>query len=507
MDLKDIDPGLVNKSGHKKSPSLRNVLSSSSSRIHSRNNFAFRVNILDDHFTDPAKEKRLLATLSVEQKSSYLLLKEWWEGRTNSKEFNRRAMMALESEHEKRKITYFGALATLYEAEFAEDGISMKLKRLKSSGAAAKRSLWELRQRAALLASYQRIALGTASLANSTLVSPPTNARPPFNATVDPGFWIHDPKDEQYPFYLWDAQQRETVETSDLVSTLGAVPEYIAVCHSWGDHISKLRDPISVPGTLWRIPYVDNCDIMELPSLLSRLPSRYIWIDWFCIPQVVDPKDKIRQKRKEFEIKKQPAGLRRAKTVLAWFSDIERWSVMPGVINYFGLRILQLDETLHSGDAGSLRDAIKLAREGLESTSELVAWSDTSAGVIIPNEFFQSQWVLQECCVRPDMLMADAAFRILKTAAGSGVHIDDVAAIARAEIVPEPGETQLPQAVKETLFVFRTSGLHHLPATQGLAVLVPDKYDARWFAPRLEPQENAVQLPPAPPDPDSSRGT
>lgn len=502
MDLKDVNSVIVNKSGHKKSPSLWSVLARSFPRLHSKNNFAFRVKALEDHFTDPAKEKRLIAALSVEQKSSYFLLKEWWEGRTSNVEFSRRAMMSLESEHDERKNTYFGVLANLCETELSEE--RKKWKWPKSSAAAAKQSLWEVRQRAALLASYQRIALDTASLTNSTFASPPRNAKPPFNATVDPGFWIHDPKDEheQYPFYLWDTQQRVTVETSVLKSRLGKMPEYIAICHTWGNHISKLQDSISVPGTLWRIPFVDNCDIMELPSLLSRLPSRYIWIDWFCIPQVVDPKDKIRQSRKEFEIKKQPAGLRRAKTVLAWFNDIERWSIMPDVINYFGLRILQADETLNSGNAESIQAAITQLRERLDSTSELIAWSDISGDTIIPNEFFLSQWVLQECCVRPDMLMADAKLRVLKTAAGSGVHIDDVAAIARAEILPDPGQTQLPQAVKETLLVFRNSGVYHLPATQGLAVLEPEG----WPGARLTPQENPIQLQPAPPDPDSSRG-
>ena len=99
--------------------------------------------------------------------------------------------------------------------------------------------------------------------------------------TIDVCPWL--PKKSGFLHYLWDIQQKCTIETSNLAGK----PEYVAVSHTWG-RWKKKSCPIAVSGVeSWLIPENEIFKVQQLPEILQKLPTKaqYVWFDLLCIPQ------------------------------------------------------------------------------------------------------------------------------------------------------------------------------------------------------------------------------
>ncbi|RMJ05007.1 hypothetical protein CDV36_014326 [Fusarium kuroshium] len=425
---------------------------------------------------DPSLDQQFIKTLSIDQLSSYRLLQEWFKAQDQDPASAKNAKTALKdvSTANLGTTSYHASLARLYTREMS----TTKKFSVRPGKRQRLADLRELRQKAATIAACQRIAISicsTTSLASSNEMS--VTIKPPYGASIDPGFWIEKAESDGLPYYLWDTHDRKVAILADLMAITQEAPEYVAISHTWGNSISAVRGWCHVPNVPWKIPYLDKLDVMELPEMLAHLSEewRYVWIDLLAIPQGCN--SDVLATRQRTEIKKQPDIFRNAKTAIAWFSDIQNWTLAPSVLQYLGLKFMMAT----SGDVINSAQAIEreaLARSQLDETVELMAWSwpdlaDRKEKPGTPNDWFTSTWTLQETCIRPDMLLATAKFEFLKVTDNMMVCINDIAALCLVSKELIKGDQ--PRAVQDVLQTFENSGLVDLLDLQPLRVIPEDK--------------------------------
>ncbi|KAI3336264.1 hypothetical protein F4824DRAFT_113873 [Ustulina deusta] len=408
----------------------------------------------------PADPPAVPSNLAIDQVSSDNLLEEWKNIRRKD-EWVQQALALNASQGE--AFAYSHILAELFKAEAAQSG-----------GPSKRIALNQLRQKAALVAACQRLAFAIGAPVLGRL-SPFTNSvRPPYNASVNPGFWIKNQTETTRPRFLWDTDQKRTVETSEFKSC----PEFVFISHTWGNDINTFSDWVEVPGVPWKIPQINKFKIEELPSKLAKTRWGYAWIDLFTVPQ--GPVDEEGLEIQANEIRHQPTFLRQAKCAIAWFSDISKWSLMPDVMQFLGLEIFESTAALRPDDKDKIKRAKGNILDNLVETPELVDYAGDMGEPgdgIYANGWFRSPWTLQECCVRPDMLLADANFDFLSATTGYPVAINDIAAVLVAvNSLPSMGNVRsLPRAAMLALTVFQNAGLDHLVCVKSLVVTVGDK--------------------------------
>ena len=100
-------------------------------------------------------------------------------------------------------------------------------------------------------------------------------------ASINPCRWLEKERTKlEQPYYLWDVQAMETVETSNIKDF-----EYIFISHTWGR--SRLIEKVAnIPGVPWLVPCNERFHVEGLPCELAQVFGKgYVWINLFCIPQ------------------------------------------------------------------------------------------------------------------------------------------------------------------------------------------------------------------------------
>lgn len=248
-------------------------------------------------------------------------------------------------------------------------------------------SLSYKRQQASWLAISQRFAHSMAKGHAHRKLPAGTSYIPP--ARLD-NKWFEkvDREDQDHPFYLWDAVQRQTIEVGDVC------PEYICISHTWG----RWRIPgqtATVPGVEWPVPQNTLYDVRDLPDMLGHLGERYIWFDLFCIPQIRgDP-------RAQKEISHQAAIFRHSKRCIAWLNQCPSFNGVVHALRWLAVRFL----TMTTRDASPSEDitwTIDALTQDASNPVELI-YVNMSPLDVKADPWFTSLWTLQETVLCPEI--------------------------------------------------------------------------------------------------------
>ncbi|KAL4993868.1 hypothetical protein BDV10DRAFT_189559 [Aspergillus recurvatus] len=252
----------------------------------------------------------------------------------------------------------------------------------------------------------------------------------PLSSTLAPCQWLeHYPASNSLPYYLWDAIDQRTVEARHL-----ADPRYVVISHTWGRWRTPTFDAsgnevagIDLGGRVpWRVPENSLFSVAELPEGLRQLTKslslRYAWIDLFCIPQ--DGSLRAQQ-----EISRQAAIFGGADIAVVWMNTCTSWSLMRDVVAWMILNTLDgtpPEEFRMNTVPGASAEEPNQELRMLEMHPQLAARFDSLTSTLsststeewdLPTEiWFTSLWTLQEAYLRPDMLLANAAFDLFSIA-------------------------------------------------------------------------------------------
>ena len=220
---------------------------------------------------------------------------------------------------------------------------------------------------------------------------------------IEPCSWLEEDGDwdRNLPYYLWDVQQRRTVESSRIRSR----PEYTAISHTWG-RWTKLS-PIQIEGVPWRVPQNTRFEVQQLADLLTEVPGKpqYIWFDLLCIPQdgsIIGAR----------EISRQAAIFKGARHVIAWMNDVDSFLGLQHLARWQLLQLLRF----RAEEDNTRCDAMVLDGWGgfaWERTGLLVPCESQPAENWRLNPWFTSLWTLQEVSLRPDVWLCTRDWKFL----------------------------------------------------------------------------------------------
>lgn len=287
-------------------------------------------------------------------------------------------------------------------------------------------------------------------------------------ASIEPCPWLPSQSDpEGLPYYLWDRQRRQTV----VVGELGHRPNYIAVSHTWGRW--KTDDPgLKLEGTDWLIPQNTKFKVDKLADILQDIPfsHQYVWFDLLCIPQ-------DRSERAKIEISRQATIFRQANTTIMWLNEIQDWKYLPLAVDWMCLKFCRNES---GGKDSDLEKILLGITESLTSSTELYTVNTGSS--IQPqgeslNPWFTSLWTLQEICLRPDMFICNAYWKLLTVAGMIPICFDQVVALYQANLKARENQAtnsilRQPRAVTEIESLLISTGMSELLAMSRPTILV-----------------------------------
>lgn len=233
---------------------------------------------------------------------------------------------------------------------------------------------------------------------------------------------------EGRPYYLWDTEDCQTVETHRLADH----PDYACISHTWGRWVDRTKPPFKIPGVPWPVPRIrsQRFNVMGLPKELKKLGYRYIWMDLFCIPQTPRKPWSLTcrrqilaewKERADDEIARQSQIFHGSAKCIAWLNDVSSWTAINLAIRWMGLHFLQ--------QTGLVRIDIPsdtAQRSGfIEYEAHLDNEQTTSRGLRpqINIGWFTSLWTLQEAVLCPDMELCAADWSKLKDAWGTAISL------------------------------------------------------------------------------------
>lgn len=256
---------------------------------------------------------------------------------------------------------------------------------------------------------------------------------------IDPCFWLKEEGEDfsgpKLPYYLWDIEAEHTVETSQLdASTI----TYAIISYTWG-RWRKPGDGVKLPGVpFWRVPENTRFDINKFPSTLKRLGFRekYVWVDVLCIPQrpaagslPVNLAEICQQ-----ELARQAVIFQRATTAVAWFHDIPDWADIHWNLDYMALSFLRYSinpaydrELFHAINDYLLRSASQSAEQS--GLTFMQHYDELNISKPVPVTWLTSLWTLQECMMRPDMILLNRTWEPLIIGGWLPVRIGDMSAL------------------------------------------------------------------------------
>ncbi|KAK8103571.1 uncharacterized protein PG998_010604 [Apiospora kogelbergensis] len=341
--------------------------------------------------------------LSVSQRASFLLLKDWWEASYCDPYLTRKAREWFEQ----RRETLDEGRPLLIEAADAKTNFSLyhascfELFLLEFHPYAWEpylclihlQSLQFRRYRAGCHALVQRISY-------ASLFRPASGTTPGFpTVLLNKTEWARIGNPTDHPGYLWDTELRRTV----MFDSITGNSDYICVSHTWGRWRRKHMPGAKIPGVDWRVPRNSRFNVKDLPYQLTRLGTRlghrYIWIDLFCIPQDGSQEAKT-------EIQRQASIFRGCRASIAWLNDVESWDGVTKGLKWFSLK-LQMN-TIRDYDSPTpghrpvtamQLDAATLAAQ---APAELC---QHRSPLEEPISWFSSLWTLQEAVLCPDITL------------------------------------------------------------------------------------------------------
>jgi hypothetical protein len=434
-----------------------------------------------DILRDSTKQRKFLLLLSVGQLSSHQLLQEWLTGRCDNPEFDadaRDAERAFNAEHQSGYTSrpshphaYHYHLAKLLYSEFSYPGEGTPIELHLAI-------LFQIRKDAAIYASCQRLATSYyqthASLVQQgCTVKRQAGCLTPYGASVEPCFWLELGAIEHgsLPFYLWDVREKRTREVREIAITKGAIPDYVAISHTWGRWMREHDPPVQLANVPWKIPQNERFRVEDLPEILQSLPFDYIWLDLLTIPQdgLSDELVVIQQT----EIGRQATIFRNAIQVIAWLHDVHSWSALREIIRYLSLKFL-VNSPSRMVDTDILTSSLNTASEDAGPIPELLFKSEDKKKVYSlqwkPNAWFTSLWTLQETCLRPDMLLSTADWQMLENSEGVPVALNDIVALCSVNTRQYPTATQ-PVGVQELRQLISKTGLENLLQLSQLSII------------------------------------
>ena len=248
-----------------------------------------------------------------------------------------------------------------------------------------------------------------------------------FGAHIEPCDWLSDDRHHSgLPFYLWDVENKRTVETSSLQSTI----LYTAISHTWG-RWKKSTPPVRVGGVEnWLIPENEIFDVKNLPQILVDVPTKtpYVWFDLLCIPQ-------DRSARALEEIARQATIFRKAQYAIAWLNTTENWSGLKGAVEWMSLKyMLYTSLEYHAGQL-DMDSEVRFTFDSASTATGLFQPYEYRAEIhrsdMLPLGWFTSLWTLQEACLRPDLLLCKQDWEILSVGPQMPVPLDGLIALTR----------------------------------------------------------------------------
>lgn len=388
------------------------------------------------------------ALLTTSQYNCLRLLHEWWNDTIQPARIGRGARKAIaalckeessEALGEEKQVLqaklrcsrYHEQLWHIFFLEFSPEhhshGLWLARDQLVSLG------LEEERSSAMELAAMQRVAsafakeLMSTSSPSSPRMSPCFDSRSSclsalcstsHGATLNPCPWLN-PKvtQSELPFYLWDVEARQTVETTEIEA-----PEYICISHTWG-RFRICGKSAKLSGTPWLVPCNTKFSVEYLPIQLAKAFEKgYIWIDLLCIPQ---DRSEIALK----EIARQGVIFRNAVSVIAWINDVREWTSLRNTARW--ISFLYLHQHVEIGYCyghllpPDLTDRCFSASRGA-APKEILFSLATPA----PNPWLTSLWALQEICLRPDMALCNEQWEPLLAGNDCIVSLDALLVLA-----------------------------------------------------------------------------
>ena len=224
---------------------------------------------------------------------------------------------------------------------------------------------------------------------------------------------------QDMPYYLWDRCRHRTIATRDLDTFV----DYTAVSHTWGRW--TMGKPVKVKGVPWRVPPNRKFEVRKLGTRLGglRCGTRYIWIDLFCIPQDGSAIGAA-------EIARQAQIFVIAKYAVAWLNDVSDFDCLSSTLRFMVLALLYFTPE---------SEEIKALELCGEAILDDIAYKTT--GLLMPREgrlyyerarvnaWFTSLWTLQELCLRPDMWICAADWKVVSVIAGRPMSLIEISVL------------------------------------------------------------------------------
>ncbi|KUI59638.1 hypothetical protein VP1G_06882 [Cytospora mali] len=372
------------------------------------------------------KEGSVFVTrISPFQRHLAMLLREWWYSRI---EANNDTMTMLKNFMENNidqpiplsiqttMTTYAIKLCNLFVSEFVDlQGVTFR-RRVTQDEAGW---IGACRRAATLTASHMKRELdrqenGATITIQTHLPNRPSSVRLQ-NAVLEPCPWLPDHAKHSLPYFLWDIEGKRTLRFHEQEQR----PDYAIVSHTWG----RWRvdgDGVRIEGVPWLVPCNTRFDVERLPDeLLNNIAVfgglKHIWFDLLCIPQ-------DRSELAQVEISRQAAIFGNAKLAICWMSSIGhleglRWAITWLAVTYAHLESGGTsDERMDS--VMNVVDHITRSFPGLgvpESLPMEVRFKGLVPGpASVDKAWFSSLWTLQEAVLRPDMVMCDRQWRVMR---------------------------------------------------------------------------------------------
>lgn len=212
--------------------------------------------------------------------------------------------------------------------------------------------------------------------------------------------WFDGMKFTDYPYYLWDCNEKKTVRVDDLPSC----PEYVCISHTWGRW--RKETSVLIPGVEWAVPENTRYDVHTLPDILKELGSRYVWFDLFCIPQ------EYGDERQAIEISRQASIFRNSQKCIAWLNNCASFEGVDAALKW--LAVYYLKATSTKFDSDWIDSRLKDLEAGADSTVEFMEMPERYASLptallqrhrVLEEHvgWFSSLWTLQEAVLCPDL--------------------------------------------------------------------------------------------------------
>lgn len=212
--------------------------------------------------------------------------------------------------------------------------------------------------------------------------------------------WFDGMKFTDYPYYLWDCNQKRTVRVDDLPSC----PEYVCISHTWGRW--RKETSVIIPGVEWAVPENTRYDVYTLPDILRELGSRYIWFDLFCIPQ------EYGDERQAVEISRQASIFRNSQKCIAWLNNCASFKGVDAALKW--LAVYYFKATSTQFDPDWIDSKVKDLESAADSPVEFMEMPEKYANLptalleryrVLEEHvgWFSSLWTLQEAVLCPDL--------------------------------------------------------------------------------------------------------